>query len=273
MPDLSLKLICAAGLALAIWVGLRRVRAKLNRDPSCGACGYAVRGLPSFQCPECGSDLRDVGIITPRIRGPISPLLLVFLWSIFVVITGVILSFSLGSALFPTIQTNITVRYLELPQSRRYTHARIVSIIRSESWAATPLRRVRPIEREKSVDVCIFRNDGTEQVLPVTPNVSLQSILSWMSDIGVSGDDAASRGEAQDIRNVVAAVASGKMFSVTSSRHGRTSTEAWTTHHLAGGFLSVSITFWSFIWLMGALILIRPSKASCSIERRSGSGP
>jgi hypothetical protein len=34
--------------------------------PSCRACGYAVKGLPSFTCPECGSDLRDVGIDTPR---------------------------------------------------------------------------------------------------------------------------------------------------------------------------------------------------------------
>jgi hypothetical protein len=34
-------------------------------EPSCRACGYAVRGLPSFRCPECGSDLREVGIDTP----------------------------------------------------------------------------------------------------------------------------------------------------------------------------------------------------------------
>ena len=34
-------------------------------EPSCRACGYAVRGLPSFTCPECGRDLREVGIDTP----------------------------------------------------------------------------------------------------------------------------------------------------------------------------------------------------------------
>ena len=36
-------------------------------EPSCNACGYAVRGLPSFTCPECGSDLREVGIATPGV--------------------------------------------------------------------------------------------------------------------------------------------------------------------------------------------------------------
>lgn len=42
----------------------RRASPKVT-EPSCRACGYAVRGLPSFTCPECGSDLREVGIDTP----------------------------------------------------------------------------------------------------------------------------------------------------------------------------------------------------------------
>ena len=28
----------------------------------CGQCGYSVTGLTTFTCPECGSDLREVGI-------------------------------------------------------------------------------------------------------------------------------------------------------------------------------------------------------------------
>ena len=35
-------------------------------EPVCGKCGYIVRGLPSNICPECGSDLEQVGIITHR---------------------------------------------------------------------------------------------------------------------------------------------------------------------------------------------------------------
>ncbi|MGA2500705.1 MAG: hypothetical protein ABSH20_23450, partial [Tepidisphaeraceae bacterium] len=31
----------------------------------CGKCGYIVLGLPTFTCPECGSDLREVGILRP----------------------------------------------------------------------------------------------------------------------------------------------------------------------------------------------------------------
>lgn len=38
---------------------------------NCGKCGYLVTGLPTFQCPECGSDLREVGIVKQDVKkGP-----------------------------------------------------------------------------------------------------------------------------------------------------------------------------------------------------------
>ena len=43
----------AAGVFLVL---LRR------REPACGRCGYLVKGAVSFQCPECGADLREAGI-------------------------------------------------------------------------------------------------------------------------------------------------------------------------------------------------------------------
>ena len=39
---------------------------KGNGEMSCGACGYAVRGLEALNCPECGADLRTVGINRPK---------------------------------------------------------------------------------------------------------------------------------------------------------------------------------------------------------------
>ncbi len=34
----------------------------------CGACRYDISGTDNWQCPECGSDLRDAGIATPALR-------------------------------------------------------------------------------------------------------------------------------------------------------------------------------------------------------------
>jgi hypothetical protein len=35
---------------------------------ACGACGYPVRGLTSWTCPECGADLQAVGTTQPGRR-------------------------------------------------------------------------------------------------------------------------------------------------------------------------------------------------------------
>ena len=32
----------------------------------CGKCGYAVETLRTFICPECGSDMRDVGLLPAK---------------------------------------------------------------------------------------------------------------------------------------------------------------------------------------------------------------
>jgi hypothetical protein len=36
---------------------------------ACGRCQYNVRGLTTFLCPECGADLREVGILPPAQSG------------------------------------------------------------------------------------------------------------------------------------------------------------------------------------------------------------
>lgn len=58
----------ASGLAalalICLWIW-RRTWAKGKDGPTCGRCGYDVRGLPSSICPECGSDLKVVGIVGP----------------------------------------------------------------------------------------------------------------------------------------------------------------------------------------------------------------
>ncbi|HEX8913987.1 MAG TPA: hypothetical protein VF796_16685 [Humisphaera sp.] len=38
-------------------------------EPRCGGCGYIVLGLESMTCPECGEDLRRVGIDAGQRRG------------------------------------------------------------------------------------------------------------------------------------------------------------------------------------------------------------
>jgi hypothetical protein len=57
-----------AGVMLIFW----RRRGVRVTEPSCGKCRYIVHGLEGFICPECGSDLREVGILRPDTRAPLS---------------------------------------------------------------------------------------------------------------------------------------------------------------------------------------------------------
>ncbi|MEM9347715.1 MAG: hypothetical protein AAGB26_13975 [Planctomycetota bacterium] len=48
------------------WLWIRGSTSRTHAGlPSCGQCGYAVRGIETLACPECGADLREVGIIMP----------------------------------------------------------------------------------------------------------------------------------------------------------------------------------------------------------------
>src|SRR5258708_424025 len=58
--------IFGAGFILGL-ISLLRRKATVRKpaaEPTCGKCSYIVKGLTTFSCPECGSDLREVGIIS-----------------------------------------------------------------------------------------------------------------------------------------------------------------------------------------------------------------
>ncbi len=61
---LALVLGFVAAIGLIIWA-LTRSKGSGSEFPTCGQCGYAVRGVGSLNCPECGADLREAGIIKP----------------------------------------------------------------------------------------------------------------------------------------------------------------------------------------------------------------
>ncbi len=58
--------ILVVGLVIGILLARAFRSGKQKSDPVCGKCGYIVRGISTLTCPECGSDLREVGIIAPK---------------------------------------------------------------------------------------------------------------------------------------------------------------------------------------------------------------
>lgn len=98
---LILLVLLLGGLILGIilWAGGGRSRS--GNEMSCGGCGYAVRGLEALNCPECGADLRQVGIDRGKSSGS---------RTFGIVLTlgcgGVLLLGCLGSAFLFTVQSS-----------------------------------------------------------------------------------------------------------------------------------------------------------------------
>src|SRR4051794_1063218 len=70
-------------------------------DPLCGGCGYCVRGLAGDICPECGGDLRIVGIILPGDTRPMARRWRLALWTIGVLPVAFLLAQSLANLIGP----------------------------------------------------------------------------------------------------------------------------------------------------------------------------
>ena len=63
-----------------------------STEPACGRCGYPARGLTTFICPECGSDLREVGIRTQAMRRAAGPIAIVVARTILVGVPALVIT-------------------------------------------------------------------------------------------------------------------------------------------------------------------------------------
>lgn len=101
-----LLLVCVVlfigALAFIAFAMGRRSKIGSVAAPCCAACRYPVEGLTSLTCPECGSDLRRVGILTPAMRRPIRVWTAIVLWSLLLPIPAFALSGLIASLAVPT---------------------------------------------------------------------------------------------------------------------------------------------------------------------------
>lgn len=83
----------------------------------CGGCGYCVRGIEGLTCPECGSDLREVGIVTPGNRRSVSQWwAYVALWTLALPFPALVLSMALLWTVIPFSQTTRAQRVVFLQE-------------------------------------------------------------------------------------------------------------------------------------------------------------
>jgi predicted RNA-binding Zn-ribbon protein involved in translation (DUF1610 family) len=135
----AIGLVFAGIMLVMLRGGLTRKRVQ---RPSCGACGYSVEGLPTFICPECGCDLRTVGIRTPSTRVPIAAgFLWGTAWTVLLPISAFLITTILVFAgAWPTNYVHNESSYLR-PKSGNYVQLQMHATADRLVWGA---RRVGP---------------------------------------------------------------------------------------------------------------------------------
>jgi hypothetical protein len=88
----------AAVLLIVAWAGRGTVA---GEDPLCGNCRYCVRGLEGTICPECGGDLREVGVLTPGSAAPMGRGKRLLIWTLATPLLALLLFGMLSPLLIP----------------------------------------------------------------------------------------------------------------------------------------------------------------------------
>ena len=98
-------------------------RRRRRTDAACGLCGYSLRGLDMLTCPECGSDLRRVGILAAAgaAREPIAFIAAAFFFSLVMFIVGWTLTTAVMDLLPPQPTNKYCVSLSALPTSEQLT--------------------------------------------------------------------------------------------------------------------------------------------------------
>ena len=256
---LLLALLVIAGLgAMSIW-SRRRPAAPQTSGPGarCGSCGYDTTGLTtSLTCPECGADLRRVGI-TRRppsnavARFAISAAVFLAAWAL----CGAVLSSVMWEVL-PRRRHFMKETILGVPASRAY--GGIAVIAGGSVWGERPvpvrvrieLRQLIPgggtpvppaVPPPLFVDVVTGAYeyaDGSGQTVRKSSGFGPAAVLEWLAAAGINVADARLRDEAR--LAWLYAVRAGRRPRPAASVNGGTSGSS-STSGMGGPFDSVKV--------------------------------
>ena len=239
---------------------------KATDTSRCGACGYSTQGLGSLICPECGNDLRRVGIVTRdtrrgrRLRHLFTFLVAVFFYSGLIFMIAMSFDFVL-QRLIPMPSTYLEMRPFNVSNSSRTFYV----TGEGRTW-----EKLRP---RLTVRVEMYPSGHSTPLVwrPAGGQCSEEQAFQWLRDSGVPETDANAPAEAKEIADFAQQV---RWPTLILSRG--VSSSSWRT--ISGAFGSASyapwqrvqlllLIFWWLIWLAGVAFLWRqrPSRRFPSV--------
>ena len=278
MSVILLLMLVMMGFAVAVLV--RRgasARARVT-EPSCGKCGYCVRGLQSLVCPECGSDLREVGIITPGSVKPMSTWMRLLAWTLFAPLPALLLAQLAAQMITPwqAVTTSRRVIFSHAPYFMATIDAQMegtdIVFGRSSPAPGVPMNQLklsiqgRPVGNMMSVELATNQarfTDGSGNAV-VAP-LDAKSIERWLAAGGFTNPRMAER--STDVLMAVNEMTSGqgRGFSRFAPDPGAGGIQRITAHPATPGFTTFRPTRFTpfvpwavaaIVWLIGAGVVV-----------------
>jgi len=275
MGIVGILLILLVGLLLAVvilGVYVLRRRRPAGAEPVCGRCGYNVRGLPTFTCPECGSDLREVGIRTagqPRALGPWAR---VALWTLILPVPATIVSFGLLITVIPTVHDRSDTLDLDTAGSPSGLSLQLQAQGRALGGpprrglsAPVPLQRLTltlagaqasaaPLEVDlRTLGYKCRQPNG--DLLEQSIGLDASALRAWLTGAGVDVNDDRVQTQIAELLKIVQGTAGGTLAVVPGGSWSQVGGGSSTRGGSAGEIPLLG--FWIVIWLLGLWLCIR----------------
>jgi hypothetical protein len=261
LPCAALLLIVGVPTVLLVILITRRGGRHVG-EPACGKCGYAVRGLPTFTCPECGSDLREAGIVTegqssmpPAVRG----WLLVLIWTLILPIPAFLVTVLIGHAA-PRLDSTTARKTLEEPRSNAYQRIELVQhrVRRDNAIISNDLTIMLVPSQGELLELDFsskdrhyaYRRQSGEKV-QADAGLDAMVVLDWMAQAGVDIEDQQVKSEAAELASMIQTASAGL---VSDLPHRQFLSDGASSSSYVGPpqwVPVVAAVFWLAVWLSG----------------------
>lgn len=258
---LLIVLLYVVVLTVFITIIALRLRYPRVRQSSCGKCRYSVAGLTVMTCPECGSDLRTVGILTPGRHGPISAGLWITVWTLMLPIAATIMSWFVYEAL-PSKWTN--QRHVSLKTEQWWPYRSVEVELLGNNMSSPHMYQTAALELhgrdgnvgyEIIIDLATMKyriGDSGESWCddPIDATVVEQWILSSTA----AKDHERYYEQAEELLPLVIAHGAGQEYSRSAVFSGM-ATGSSEAYQKPGWFATAAVTFWIGIYVAGLVLI------------------
>jgi len=284
-PPLWLVLLIVGGIAWVLFMavlgvalmvrGWSRRKARYPHGPACRRCGYAVRGLKSLTCPECGADLRGDGVLATGASRPMPMWMWASLFTPALAYPAVLVSvLAVVAGIVPQHIVTTTRSAWIMPRSQGYAWISawfeiagrrgagpIERITLRVSHRAPPpmLSRDSPVILVWSAPELSFSiQDDSGAIREQGQAVDLEVMLRWLTASGVDISKPSVREEAQFILDQVPALQGegAPALEPHSANGGPFSSTASSVIHVAGAtptwYPPAAGIFWLAVWVAQA---------------------